>query len=108
MTDHGELIEAMTRAMRGADESLFTPYCDLAQAALDALTAAGWAVVKLPAPESSGCVDDDTWWSFPWGVDAISTGHVTDDTGCELTPDDARSIAASWLAAAQTAEDGEV
>lgn len=78
---------------------------------LDALTAAGYAVVKLPEPSREEPYSESEGYgtvSFDWGkastvMATFPNGRVWDEDA-DLSIKDARDLAAALLAAAQAAE----
>ena len=73
---------------------------DMAENALAALHAAGYAVVKLPEPDLFE--NNDPVWQR--SCTSVVDGEVWDDQGCPMDPLDARGIALDLLAAAEYAE----
>lgn len=81
-------------------------------AILEALAAAGYAVVKLPAPSGHDCYLRDVWdASADYHVIRYPDGAVglAENGGCvtECSPDAAIVLAAALLAAARHAEGSE-
>ena len=76
-----------------------------AEAVLDALKAAGYAVVELPASTGKGDLPDEGWWqSFPEGVSATGPNGRVFDQDADIAPREASLLGAALLAAADAAE----
>ncbi|WP_131721540.1 hypothetical protein [Mycolicibacter heraklionensis] len=104
-----DLIEQMAAAMREAEAAPFAPYEKLARAALDALKAGGWEVVKLPGASYThtdsdlSCERGLEWDTASGPLRAFEDGHVEWD-GDRSSVDEFRRTAAAFLAAAKAAE----
>lgn len=98
-----DAVEVVYAALAGCFGDFNT---DHARRAVDALTAAGYAVVKLPEPADEEPFDEGEGYgtkSFNWGqgstvLATFPNGRVWDEDA-DLDPDQAHELAAALLAA---------